>query len=174
MVQSAAALQRLRGVGKVLAKRLQEAGLTSFSSIAQAGEVGLGKVPGINPRAAGSIQEQANELSRDEQPGDEAGDQAVKERLSGVREKIQSVARATRNRFRDRLTGKCGKKLTSDLVRIEDALAKMSKGGPKRSKRIGKALSKVERRLTGLEDSGLMKVGKGLKKVRKWLLKAVR
>lgn len=174
MAQSAADLQRLRGVGKVLAKRLQEAGFTSLSSIAQAGEEGLGKVPGINPRAAGSILEQANELSMDEQPGDAAGDQTMRERLLVVREKIQSVARATRNRFQDRLTGKCGKKLTSDLVRIEDALAKMSKGGPKRSKRFGKALSKVERRLTGLEESGLKKVRKGLKKARKCLLRATR
>jgi len=174
MVQSAADLQKSRGVGKVLAKRFQEAGLTSFPSIAQAGEEGLGKVRGINPRAAGAILEQAKQLSRDEQPGDAADDQAVRERLSGVREKIQSVARATRNRFQDRLTGKCGKKMTSDLVRIEDTLARMSKAGPKRSKRIGKALSKVERRLTGLEDSGLKKVRKWLKKVRKGLLKAVR
>lgn len=160
MVQSAADLQSLRGVGKVLAKRLQEAGLTSFSSIAQAGEVGLGKVRGINPRAAGAILEQAKQLSKAEQLVHAVDDQTVRERLSGVRERIQSIARATRNRFQDRLTGKCGKKLTSDLVRIEDTLAKMSKGGPKRSKRIGKALSKVERRLAGLEDSGLKKVSK--------------
>ena len=66
MAKTAADLQQLKGVGKVLADRLCAAGLDGFAEIARAGEEGLKKVSGINPRAAGSILEQAKRLAQAE------------------------------------------------------------------------------------------------------------
>lgn len=174
MVRTATDLQQLKGVGRILAKRLFDAGFDSFSKIAQAGEEGLKRVRGISPRATGLIVEQAKQLSQappttHAQPGE-----AVTKRLSEVREKIESLARETRERFREELTGRCGKKLTSDLVRIEDALLQMVERGGKRSKRARKALVKTEKRVAGLENASLKKVRKGVKRARKAVLKALK
>jgi hypothetical protein len=173
MVHTAADLQQLRGVGRILGKRLYDAGYDSFTKIAQAGEEGLMKVRGINPRYLGTILEQARALSDAAHPDRAARDEALQQRLGEVKGQLQSLAETTRERFQQELAGKTGKKLTADLVRIEDALARMSDGGKKGFKRAGKALLKAEKRVAGLEDASLKKVRKGLKKARKAVLKAL-
>ncbi|HBG04454.1 MAG: hypothetical protein A2075_03420 [Geobacteraceae bacterium GWC2_58_44] len=174
MVQTAADLQQLRGVGSILAKRLFDAGFDSFDKIAQAGEEGLKRVRGISPRAVGSILEQANELARSAQSGHPGRQEAMKEHLAEVREKMHSLALSARDRFQQDLAGKSGKKLSSDLIRIEDALLQMDGVGRKRFKRAGKALIKAEKRVTGLEDASLKKVRKGVKRARKAVLKGLK
>lgn len=174
MVQTAADLQQLKGVGRILGKRLFDAGLDSFEKIAQAGEDGLKKVRGVSPRAISSIVEQAKQLSEAPQPGHAEREEIVKKHLAEVREKIQTLAHSTRDRFQQDLSKKGGKKLSADLIRIEDALVKIDAGGRKGAKRAGKALIKAEKRVTGLEDSSLKKVRKGLKRARKAVLKALK
>lgn len=174
MVQTAADLEQLKGVGKVLAKRLYDAGFDSFAKIAQAGEEGLKKVRGVNPRYLGSILEQARQLSETAHTGSQARVEALKQRLNEVKEQVQVLTETTRQRFQEELSGKSGKKLTSDLVRIEDALEQMNVGGKKKSKRAGKALIKAQKRVAGLEDASLKKVHKGLKRARKTMLRALR
>jgi excinuclease UvrABC nuclease subunit len=174
MVQTAADLKQLKGVGEILAKRLYDAGFDSFAKIAQAGEEGLKQVRGISPRAIGSILAQAKQFSESTQPGHAGRTEAVKKQLSEVQEKVHTLAQVTRERFTEALAGKSGKKLTSDLVRIEDVLVKMVDGSKKRSKRAGKALIKAEKRIAGLENASLKKVHKGLKRARKAMLKALK
>jgi len=173
MVQSTADLKQLKGVGMILGKRLYDAGFDSFSKIAQAGEEGLRKVRGISPRAIGTIIEQAKELAGTQHQGEEERSEAMQQRVSEVKEKIETLAQTTRDRFGEEMSGKCGRKLSSDLVRIEDALVQMHGFGKKRSKRADKALVKAEKRVTGLEDASLKKVRKGLKRARKAVLKAL-
>lgn len=172
MVQSTADLKQLKGVGMVLGKRLYDAGFDSFAKIVKAGEEGLRKVRGINPRAIASILEQSRELAglEDETVREDEG---VRQRVVEVREKIENLAQTTRDRFSDKMGGRCGKKMTSDLVRIEDALVQIHGYGRKRSKRATKALAKAEKKIAGLEDAGLKKVRKGLKRARKAVLKAL-
>ncbi|HEY5512548.1 MAG TPA: helix-hairpin-helix domain-containing protein [Geomonas sp.] len=174
MVQTTADLEQLKGVGKVLAKRLYDAGFDSFAKIAQAGEEGLKKVRGVNPRYLGSILEQARQLSETAHTGRQARVEVLKQRLTEVKEQVQVLTETTRQRFQEELSGKSGKKLTSDLVRIEDALEQMNVGGKKKSKRAGKALIKAQKRVAGLEDASLKKVHKGLKRARKTMLRALR
>jgi hypothetical protein len=174
MVQTAADLEQLKGVGKVLAKRLYDAGFDSFAKIAQAGEEGLKKVRGVSPRYLGSILEQARQLSETAHTGRQARVEVLKQRLTEVKEQVQVLTETTRQRFQEELSGKSGKKLTSDLVRIEDALEQMNVGGKKKSKRAGKALIKAQKRVAGLEDASLKKVHKGLKRARKTMLRALR
>jgi len=172
MVESAADLQQLKGVGKVLAKRLYDAGYDSFAKIAQAGEEGLQKVRGINPRTVTTILEQARQLSKAAPAGTEQADQAMKQRLTEVRGKIQSLAELARDRHQEQMSGRIGKKLSADLVRIENALERMGEGA-KRAKRAGKALLKAEKRVTGLEEASLKKIRKRLKRARKAVQKAL-
>ncbi|HEY6008277.1 MAG TPA: helix-hairpin-helix domain-containing protein, partial [Geobacteraceae bacterium] len=63
MKQTTAALQQLKGVGEVLSGRLVDAGYDTFAKVAAAGEEGLAKIRGINPRMLGSIVAQAGELA---------------------------------------------------------------------------------------------------------------
>ena len=48
-------LQKIKGVGEVLSKRLVEAGYDTFAKIAVAGDDGLKKIQGINPSMSQSI-----------------------------------------------------------------------------------------------------------------------
>ena len=56
-------LQKLKGVGEILSRRFIEAGYDTFAKIAAAGEEGLRKVPGVNPRMLASIVAEAKALS---------------------------------------------------------------------------------------------------------------
>jgi len=177
MVRTATELQQLKGVGRILGKRLYDAGFDSFAKIAQAGEEGLKKVRGVNPRYISSILEQAQQLSEAAHTGHTghpARVEALQQRLSEVKEKVETLAETTRKRFQEEMSGKVGKKLTSDLVRIEAALERMHDGGKNCSKRAGKALAKAQERVAGLEDVSLKKVRKGLKRARKAVLKALK
>lgn len=173
MVHSAEDLQQLKGVGKVLAKRLFDAGLDSFGKIAQAGEAGLAKVRGLPPRSIPSILAQSRELAKGAHQEGGAAAEALGQRLSEVKGQLQALAEATRERFEASLAGKPGKKLSSDLVRIDDALERMRNLGKKGRKKAGRALLKAQKRVAGLEEASLKKVHKGLKKARKAVLKAL-
>lgn len=173
MVQTAADLQQLKGVGRILAKRLYDAGFDSFAKIGQAGEAGLKKVRGVSPRYLISIVEQARQLSESAHPGHVSAAEALQQRLSGVKGKLRTVAGDARERLGDKLEGKSGKQLSSDLIRIEDALQRMSEVGKKGAKRAGKALAKTEKRVAKLEGASLKKLHKGLKKARKAVLKVL-
>ena len=173
MTQTVEELQQLKGVGRILAKRLFDAGLDSFAKIAQAGEEELKKVRGIPPRSVAFILAQAKELYQASHQDRQAREEALQQRLSEVKGQVQTLAESARQRFQDELAGKSGKKLTSDLVRIEDALERVHDGGKKGAKRAGKALAKAQKRVAGLEDASLKKVRKGLKRARKAVLKAL-
>jgi hypothetical protein len=166
-------LLQLKGIGRVLVKRLQEAGLDSFAKVAQAGEAELLKINGINPHKVSSIVEQAKLLSEAAHAGHQARIETLQLRLTEVKEKVQALAETTRERFQQELAGKWGKKLSSDLVRIEDALGLVVDGGKKSAKRAGKALDKAQKRVDGLEGASLKKVHKGFKKARKAVLSAL-
>ena len=173
MVQSAADFRQLKGVGPILGKRLYDAGFDSFAKIVEAGEEGLRKVRGINARHIASIVAQAGELAGREHPEPQEPGQLMQRRVSEVREKVESLAQTTRDRFAKEMSDKCGRKIGSDLVRIENALMQMHDFGSKRSKRVAKALKKAEKKVTGLEEASLKKVRKGFKKARKAVLKTL-
>ncbi|QXE91915.1 helix-hairpin-helix domain-containing protein [Geomonas subterranea] len=173
MVQSAADFRRLKGVGAILGKRLYDAGFDSFAKIAQAGEEGLSKVRGVSRRHVGSILQQARELAGLEQDERQEPAQRMQERVLEMREMVENLAQATRDRFEGEISEKCGRKLGADLERIENALSQMHDFGNKRSRRIAKILTKAEKKVTGLEEASLKKVRKGFKKARKAVLKAL-
>lgn len=173
MVQSTADFRQLKGVGVILGKRLYDAGFDSFAKIAHAGEEGLRKVRGVNPRHIATILEQARELAGLDREERKDPAQLMRQRVTEVREKVEGLAETTRNRFANEMSGKCGRKLGSDLERIENALSQMHDFGRKRSKRIAKILAKTEKKVAGLEEASIKKVRKGFKKARKAVLKAL-
>jgi hypothetical protein len=175
MEQPATDLRQLKGIGRVLVKRLQDAGLDSFDKIAVSGEEGLAKINGINLLKINSILDQAKLLAEAEPGPAPAAIGALQQRLVEVKEQVGTLAEVSRERFAQELDGKSGKKLLLDLARIDDALGLLSFEGKKKSRRAGKALKRVQKRVAGLAaDAGLKKVRKTLKRARKAVLKAVK
>ncbi len=56
-------LQELKGIGKVLSRRLIEASYNTIAKVAAAEEHGLEKIPGMNPQKLRSILTQAREMT---------------------------------------------------------------------------------------------------------------
>lgn len=169
MALGAKELQQIRGVGEVLSRRLLEAGYDSFAKIAAAGEEGMRRIPGMNPRALGAIVAQARALA--EESG-RAGGRRVEElklRATALKEQIQGIAVSVRDRFQEEAAGKAGRKVEKEILKAIAALERVEGKLEGRVKRAGKGLVKAEKRLEGLTLAGLGKVGKGMKKARKSL-----
>jgi len=56
-------LQKLKGIGEVLSRRLIEASYDTIAKVAAAEEHGLKEIPGLNPRKVRSIVTQAREMT---------------------------------------------------------------------------------------------------------------
>ena len=169
MEQKTTELQKLRGVGDVLSRRLVEAGLDTFAGIAAAGEEELAKIPGMNPRMVGSIVAQARELAGEAKQDRSARVAAVRQQANALKEQVQAVALGIRDRFGDEAAGKAGRKVEKQIVKMVTSLETVEEKLETRLKRAGKGLGKAEKRLAGLADAGLKQVGKGLRKARKSL-----
>jgi predicted flap endonuclease-1-like 5' DNA nuclease len=56
-------LQKLKGIGEVLSRRLIEASYNTIAKVAAAEEHGLKKIPGMNPQKVRAIVTQAREMT---------------------------------------------------------------------------------------------------------------
>ena len=56
-------LQKLKGIGEVLSRRLVESSYDTIAKVAAAEEKGLEKIPGMNPQKVRSIVTQAREMT---------------------------------------------------------------------------------------------------------------
>lgn len=162
-------LQKLRGVGEVLAKRLVAAGLETFEKIAAAGEEGLKKISGLNPRMAPSIVTQAGAMAGEEGKSREERVAKLQKRATSLKEQIQGIALSVKDRFKEEIAAKNGKKVEKEILKVISSLERVERKLATRTKRAGKGLTKAEKRLAGLTDAGLKGIGKGLKKARKSL-----
>ncbi|MHC1699061.1 MAG: helix-hairpin-helix domain-containing protein [Geobacteraceae bacterium] len=157
-------LTRLRGVGDVIANRFRDAGLDTFEKIVAAGADGLSKIRGINLRAIPAILAQAAELvvEETEKTVDQVVDRTII--LSG---RAQEMAQNMRDRFGEELKGKTGKKVEKELLKIVGFLDRPAL--KRQKKKVLKGLAKAEKKLVIVEDAGLKKIRKCLKKARKSL-----
>jgi helix-hairpin-helix protein len=166
-------LLQIKGIGAILARRLNEQGITTCAQLAAAGAEGLAALKGVNPRMVPSILDQAKSLA-----GAAGQDTAVRKAellalVTAVRDKVQTVAALARERFAAELAGKAGTRLTRNLVKALDLLGTIEEKLPKRAKRAGKGLGKADRHLTELAAADLKGLRKGVKKARKSLERVV-
>lgn len=159
-------LTRLRGVGIVLAKRFNDAGLDTFEKIVEAKAEGLSKIRGINLRAVPTILAQAAELLVEET--EKTADQVVDKPLV-LRGRVQAVAQNIQDRFGDELKGKTAKRIEKEIIKIVALLDRPSIKSQK--KRVVKGLARADKKLLIAEHAGLKKIRKCLKKTRKTLRK---
>jgi Helix-hairpin-helix domain len=173
MEKSIKELQKLKGVGEVLSRRLVEAGLDTFAKIAAAGEEALRKIPGMNPKVVPSVLTQAGNLAGEAGKSRAVKVEELKRNAAALKDNIQSIALNVRDRFEAELSGKTGKRVEKDLLKAISSLEKVEAALETKVKKAGKGLVKAEQRLEGLCDSGLKEVGKGLKKARKALKRVI-
>lgn len=169
MSLTAKELQKIKGIGEVLAVRLLEAGHDSFAKIVKLGESGLREIKGINPKAVPEIIAQAARLSGKGAAVKDEKVAALKGSLQGLRQSVQDLAATARGRFSEELAGRTGRKLTESLVSFVAAVEAVEEKAGKKLKRSGKVVKKAEARLEGLAEAGLKELRKGLKKARKAL-----
>jgi len=171
--EQAGELQRLKGIGKVLAQRLRDTGITTCQEVVEAGEEGLSKIAGLRPQTLTSILNQAKLLAEEKKAAKAERVEAMRMRIASLKEQVERLAELSRERFAEELEGRAGKKLSAELKGVVEALERMHGSALKRLKRAGRGLDKAERRMAGFEEAGLRQVRKRLKKSRKALLKAL-
>ena len=148
-----------------------EAGYDTFSKIAAAGEEGLKKIQGLNPGIIQSILAQAKEMIGEAQKSKAEKIEELKQKTDSLKVQVQEIAVTIRDRFQKDLTGKIGRKLEKDIVKVISSLERVEGKLESRVKKAGKGLVKAEKRLADLADAKLEGIGKGLKKARKSLKK---
>jgi predicted flap endonuclease-1-like 5' DNA nuclease len=162
-------LQKLKGIGEVLSRRLLEAGYDSYAKVAAAGEDGLKKIKGLNPAMIRSILTQAEELINETGKTREKKIAELKQRTAVIKEQVQGIALGIRDRFKAEVAGKTGRKLEKEIAKVITSLEKLEGNMEIKMKKAGKGLVKAEKRLENLTGAGLKGVRKGLKKARKSL-----
>jgi len=162
-------LQKIKGIGEILARRFVEAGYDTAAKVAEAGEDALKAIKGINPRAISSIVSQAAGFADEGGKARAKRVEELKAAAATLKDQVEGIARSVRDRFTDELQGKGGKKVEKELLKMVSALERVEGKLGRRVKRAGKGLAKAEERLAGLAEQGVKGVGKGLKKARKSL-----
>lgn len=169
MKQSIKELQKIKGVGEVLSRRFVEAGYDTYAKIAAAGEEGLKKIQGLNQRMIQPILAQAEAMIDEAQKSKTQKVQELRQKTDSLKEQVQNIAISIKDRFKDEVTGKIGRKLEKDIVKVITSLEKVERKLESKVKKAGKGLVKAEKRLEGLTAAKLKGIGTGLKKARKSL-----
>jgi len=166
-------LTRIKGIGDILAQRLTAAGLDTFAKIAAAPAAKLAAIPGMNPRAVDGIIEQAAALASVATTGSEERAAELKMQLGALRDRFGATATDLRGRFADELSGKAGRLVSREFVRILDLLTVIEKESHTKLKRAEKRIAKATRRCDKLATATISGVRKRLKKMRKSLDKVI-
>jgi hypothetical protein len=163
-------LQKIKGIGEILTKRFIKAGYNSFEAIVAAGEEGLKKIKGVNPQVIPSILEQATALAAECRAERARKVAKIKATAAAIREQVEGISKAIKDRPGYELQGKVGSKIQTQLSKMLTALEKVEGSLEKRVKRAGKKLAKAGKCLAELSaDTGIKGIGSSLKKARKSL-----
>jgi DNA anti-recombination protein RmuC len=174
MKKNAKELQKIKGIGELLSKRLIEAGYDTFDKIASAGEAGIKKIRGFDRlRPIKPIIDQAAALAQEGKKKKARSVKDLKAATATIRGHVEGLARRVKDRFGDELAEKGGKQIEKQLLKMTAALDKMKDKLESRAKPAAKRLAKAEKRLAGIADKAAdtAQVIKGLKKVRRSLKK---
>ena len=165
-------LQRIKGIGAVLAKRLAAAGLDSPARLAQAAPEDLAAIPGMNPRYIPGIIEQAGRMANAAPQGaqaDAAPDKsaALRQSVETLRLRVRELADGLRARKAERLSEEKKDLLDKEVNKFLARLEKVESRLDGQRKRARKALARAARRLRKLDTVGAGKLSRGMKKARK-------
>lgn len=160
-------LQRIKGIGPVLANRLIERGIDAPGKLVELGEDGLKQLRGINPRAIGSILEQARALAEGPAESPEQTLESLQQSSLRIQQEVERLVTAALTTHGDQLTGKKAERLEKQLRKLLAGLERANSSLGARPRRAAKGLAKVEKRLDSLAEAGVKALTRGLKKARK-------
>jgi len=188
-------LQQIKGIGKVLAQRLVEAGIVNYKQVLQAGEEGLGAIAGLQPRMipsilaqaatlAGEAEGEAGTATADEQESATATAAPAKSKRQHKLDGLQKVSNQLQGRVRDLVAEvmdkkeglakkATGKRLQKEADKLLKSLAKVEARMDGRLKRAKKGLTRAEERLESLVGLGPNKLARGMKKARRPLKRVI-
>ena len=166
-------LQKIKGIGELLSKRLIEAGYDTFDKIAAAGEAGLRKIRGLDRLPVKPIIDQATALAQENDNKQARKVKDLKAATVTIRGQLGSLARRVKDRFGDQLTEKSREKIEKQLLRMTATLDKVKDKLESRAKPAAKGLAKAKKRLAKIPHGTTdpTKIIRGLKKARKYLKK---
>lgn len=168
MKNKTAGLQRLNGIGRVLEQRLVEAGYDTLEKVSSAGEEGLSRITGMKPQLAATIAAQAAELA--ERAAKRASREVeLRDKAKQIKDQLQELATCVRARLGEDEVSKAGRRVDKEFTKVFVSLERVEATLKERTKRAGKGLIKTEKRIAGLADAKIERVGRGLKKARKSL-----
>ena len=173
MKKNSKELQKIKGVGEVLSKRLMAAGYDTFDKIAAAGKAELRKIRGLERLPLKPIIDQAAALAQGSDKKKARKVKDLKAAAAAIRVRVEGLARRVKDRFGDQLTEKARKKIEKQFLKMTVALDKVKGELESCRKPASKGLAKAEKRLAGIPDGTMdpMEVIKGLKKARRSLKK---
>jgi recombinational DNA repair ATPase RecF len=170
MKKSLQELQKIKGVGEILAKRFIKAGYDSFDRVAAAGAEGLKTIQGINQQAIPVIIQQAAALAAEISAERAKKIAELKSAAAELRKQVDGIGETFRTRAGEELQGSIGKRIEAELHKMAAALEKAEQKLEKRVKRSGKSLVKAGKRLSGITaETEAAALGSTLKKARKSL-----
>jgi nucleotidyltransferase/DNA polymerase involved in DNA repair len=169
MKNDAKQLQKLRGIGEVLAKRFFEAGYDTLAKVASADVEDLKKIPGVNPRMLQQIVAQAGMLAEEAVKSRDEKIEELKKQAASIRMRINDLAVDVRDRFSENISGKAGCKVEKEIRKFVLSLEMVEGKLESRVKKAGEGLAKAESRIPGLAEGGLKEIAGRLKKARKSL-----
>ncbi len=169
MKQRMKELQKLKGVGEILSRRLVEAGHDTFAKVAATGESGLKKIRGINPIMIQPILAQAKELLHGAEQNRTDIVKGLKHKTDIIKVQVQEISLNIRERFKYEIAGKVGRKLEKSIVKVISSLESVEGQLERKVKKSAKGLVKAETHLSSLVDARFKKIGKGLRKARQSL-----
>ena len=138
-------LQRLRGIGGVLAERLVAAGLDDFDKIVAAGATGLVRIRGLQFRAIPSILAQAADLATAGKAQRRRRIGELKQAARIVRMRLGNGLSNFRERFPEEFASPGGLKLEGELLRLLSLLLRVEQKLDRRVKRAEKGVRHAER-----------------------------
>lgn len=160
-------LQRIRGIGKILARRFCESGYGTPACIAAATEEELRKIPGVNPRMISSMICEAASLSGPATT--DPGLQGLAPQVARLRAAVAAVSLNVVSRIDVEKQGKGAKKLEKETQQLQQVLTALENTADRKMKRLAKVLAKGEKRVASLSERKPGRVAKGFRKTRKRL-----
>ena len=99
-------LQKLKGIGEVLSRRLVESSYDTIAKVAAAEEKGLEKIAGMNPQKVRSIVTQARKMTGEAEKSRHTWFEGQKRQVASIKHQAQDIALNVRVRFKEKLSGK--------------------------------------------------------------------
>lgn len=168
-------LQKIKGVGEVLAIRLVEAGFDTLSRLAAATVEELATVKGLPAAKIPPLQAQARELAEGAAAiTDEKSITDMLENAERLRLGIANLVMKLRDQYADDDDGKGLRQLRKEITRVLATLEQVEATLSEQLRRLGKKLSKADARLGTVAKDDLAALTKGLRQTRKTIEKVVR